>query len=146
MNKAELTAALAAYGYEAKEGTTNAELELFLEAFDSRNEITSLKETLDAQIKIGLQVTELTAQNEVLQSTIADMQKVIDSQANAVEEAEASSPVVTITHEKKKYTLAVPQFKLSGVAGDINAERLRENSELVARVLEIKGQNILKAQ
>lgn len=120
MTKAELLTALEGHGYTAKEDRTNAELELILEAYNSRATI------------------------EALTSTIADMQSVIDNQAEAATEAENSASVVYITHKKAKYELVTPLFRLPGSTSVYNAESLKADADLVATILKINGQNILK--
>lgn len=151
MNKTELTKALAdKHKFEAKEGATNTELELFLEAFDSRAKITKLENELAAQREVGAQVTGLISERDTLKEVVDDLKADLEKQAvqleAAAQEVEAAAPQPIITHKNKKYVLNHPLFRLPGDRNEYSAASLKESSELVERVLNIKGQNILKAQ
>ena len=108
------------FGYEAAETLKVADLDLIIAGFQAPQERAALLATIE-----GLQ--------EELKATEAKAQ-----------EALAKSEPDIIEFKGKKYLLQVPRFSLGSDREPVDAEKLRDEPKLVAEVLAIDGQNILK--
>jgi hypothetical protein len=115
--------------------------------------IQFLKETFNYEANEDLKVADLDliitghqapAEKAALLATIEALQEELKAKEAIANEALAKSEPDLIEVKGKKYLLQVPRFSLGSDREPVDAEALRSDPKLVAEVLAIEGQNILK--
>lgn len=87
---------------------------------------------------------KLYQENLEKDAIIEDMQETIEQLKTAQTEElqDARAGLVKVQHDKQKYLVAIPSFRLGSEV--YTAQDLKANKELVAEVLGLEGQQILK--
>lgn len=120
MKKAEIIKVLKDdYNFEAREDLHVSELELILEAFESRPKIQEFV------------------------STIEDMQSEVAKAVETAESAEKTAGKTTIDFEGKTFEVLAKRFRLPNNQKIYTTEDLK-SKEVVSELLKIEGQNVIK--
>lgn len=110
----------------------------------TKTELQKLSQSELVDKVLELEKSEAAAKKEVkaLEETVQDMEQTIEDLNQKREDA--SSGLKVITSGKKRYLALVPRFKFNGK--DYSYEDLENDEKLLAELLKIDGQQIVKLE